>query len=242
MSNEKQGTAIVEGETLSYQRDGERYELRVGTAAWSGWLQTATRFRVRSALGTFTMRREQAGHQQGAWYWRAYRKRGGQLHRVYVGQAGQLTLERLQAVARELFGQREQQVDSEGEVANGGASRRKPATTLSSEQPLNPLRSPEHGNRPPSPLTSLIGREREVAAASTLVARPEVRLLTLTGTGGVGKTRLALAIASEVEGTFADGVCFIELSPIQDPELVLPTFARALGLQSSRTRAPLELL
>ena len=66
MSNENQGTAIVEGETLSYQRDGERYELGVGTSAWYGWLQTATLFRVRSPFGTFTMRREQAGHQHGA--------------------------------------------------------------------------------------------------------------------------------------------------------------------------------
>jgi hypothetical protein len=71
MSNEDQTTALVAGETLSYQRDGEDYQLPVGTSAWYGWLQTATLFRVRSPLGTFTMRREQAGHKHGAWYWRA---------------------------------------------------------------------------------------------------------------------------------------------------------------------------
>jgi predicted ATPase len=64
----------------------------------------------------------------------------------------------------------------------------------------------------------------------------------LTGTGGVGKTRLALAIAAEVQESFPDGVCFVSLAPLQDADLVLPTIAQALGLQGSHTRAPLERL
>src|SRR6266496_5770288 len=102
MSNENRTTALVEGETLSYQRDGERYQLRVGSSAWYAWLRTATHFRVRSPFGTFTVRREQAGNQRGNWYWRAYRKRAGRLHRVYLGTTEEVTLERLRTTAATL--------------------------------------------------------------------------------------------------------------------------------------------
>src|SRR5438874_2192344 len=105
MSNENRTTALVEGETLSYQRDGEHYQLGVGTSAWYAWLRTATIFRVRSLFGTFTVRREQAGNQRGNWYWRAYRKREGKLHRVYVGTAEEVTLDRLRTVAATLAAQ-----------------------------------------------------------------------------------------------------------------------------------------
>jgi len=243
MSNENQTTALVCDETLSYQRDGEDYQLPVGTSAWYAWLQTATLFRVRSPFGTFTMRREQAGHQQGSWYWRAYRKRDGKLHRVYVGKGEEVTLERLNAVARQLFGPAEQQGNSE--AARASTPLGNPETIPPTAPPTIPRRSSAEEHRRlstlPLPLTSLVGREREVSAACTLLARPEVRLLTLTGAGGVGKTRLALAIATEVQGHFSDGVCFVSLAPIQDVDLVLPTLVRALGLQAN-TLPPLQVL
>ena len=94
----------------------------------------------------------------------------------------------------------------------------------------------------PRPLTPLLGREQAVKATQTLLARPEVRLLTLTGTPGVGKTRLGLQVASELSDTFADGVCFVSLAPLSDPDLVLPTLTQALGLPEARGRSPLEHL
>ena len=82
----------------------------------------------------------------------------------------------------------------------------------------------------PAPLTPLLGREHELAQVCTLLRRTEVRLLTLMGTGGVGKTRLALAAASAVRDDFADGLVFVPLAPVSDPEQVIPTIARILGL------------
>ena len=69
----------------------------------------------------------------------------------------------------------------------------------------------------PAQLTPLIGRKQEVTAVDTLLRHPEVRLVTLTGPGGVGKTRLGLEIATELLDDYPDGVCFVPLAPINDP-------------------------
>jgi predicted ATPase/DNA-binding CsgD family transcriptional regulator len=86
----------------------------------------------------------------------------------------------------------------------------------------------------PAELTPLIGREQEVDWLCDLLTRPEVRLLTLLGPGGVGKTRLALAVATHMQPHFSDGVHFVPLAMIRDPGLVVPTLAQALHLQESR--------
>ncbi len=83
----------------------------------------------------------------------------------------------------------------------------------------------------PEPITSLIGREQELAALTRLLADPSVRLLTLVGPGGVGKTRLALRAASMVADEFDDGVSFVDLSPVTDPAFVAATIAQTLGVE-----------
>src|SRR5215469_7049608 len=100
-------------------------------------------------------------------------------------------------------------------------------------------------NRPqalPAPLTTLVGREHEIAAISALLERSDVRLITLTGTGGVGKTRLALAAAAAARPSFASGICFVALASLADPDLPASTIAQALGLHERGSRPVLESL
>jgi len=83
----------------------------------------------------------------------------------------------------------------------------------------------------PIPATPFLGRERELAEVASLLAREDVRLLTLTGPGGTGKTRLALHAAGAAAERYPDGVYWVPLAPLRDPGLVLEEAAQALGSQ-----------
>jgi predicted ATPase/DNA-binding CsgD family transcriptional regulator len=242
----------IENQILTYHKDQQIQRLMIGTSAWYRWLQTATTFTYTSDQGSFTARREQAGNKRGGWYWRAYQRHAGRLRRVYLGRTEELTPERLSAAAMQLAGPEQ--------VTEHEQARVRQAKTTLAELEERTHRSPMElpwsqaerraapdsirrlSNPLPSPLTSLVAREREVVAACTLLAHPEVRELTLTGTGGVGKTRLALAIAATMQDEFPDGICFVSLAALRDADLVLPSIAHAEGLQDKSAGSPIALL
>jgi len=94
----------------------------------------------------------------------------------------------------------------------------------------------------PALLTATIGRKREVQAACQLLRRPDVRLVTLTGPPGTGKTRLSIEIAQAAAGDFADGLCFVPLAPVRDEAAVFSAMAQALSLPEGRGQSAGETL
>ena len=102
-----------------------------------------------------------------------------------------------------------------------------------------PFRSPSNL---PAPVTPLIGRERDAAKVRQRLLQDDTRLVTLLGPPGIGKTRLSLQVATDVRDHFDDGVFFIELASIADPELVAPTIIQVLGLEENGRQSPLDHL
>jgi predicted ATPase/DNA-binding XRE family transcriptional regulator len=91
----------------------------------------------------------------------------------------------------------------------------------------------------PTPVTGLIGREQDIAALKDRLVGPDVRLLSLVGPPGVGKTRLALQAATELQEVFRDGATFVALAAVRDPALVIEAIAQTLGVRGASSR-PLE--
>jgi predicted ATPase/class 3 adenylate cyclase/Tfp pilus assembly protein PilF len=106
--------------------------------------------------------------------------------------------------------------------------------------PLNTLDA--RPNNLPAQPNSLVGREKEVRQVASLFRSKEVRLLTLTGTGGTGKTRLSLQVAADMVDEFDDGAMFVDLSPLMESALVVPTIARTLGVQEQGSKPILDTL
>jgi predicted ATPase/DNA-binding XRE family transcriptional regulator len=94
----------------------------------------------------------------------------------------------------------------------------------------------------PASLTSLIGREQELASVREYLSNPSIRLVTLIGPPGIGKTRLSIEAARAELADFPDGVFFIALAPLENPNLVAQTISQTLGFVESQNRSPLERL
>src|SRR6266446_6495321 len=90
--------------------------------------------------------------------------------------------------------------------------------------------------------TGFVGREKEVAAAKELLLRQDVRLVTVTGPGGIGKTRLAVEVASGLMERFPGGIHFVPLSPLSDPGLIASVIVQTLGVREAGGQSPLEIL
>jgi DNA-binding winged helix-turn-helix (wHTH) protein len=149
-------------------------------------------------------------------------------------------------VLRRALGDRGQQllrtVPRRGYLLESGAPPADSAADPPRSGELPPLRTALPRVELPTPCTSLIGRQRESAQAAALLLRPDVRLLTLTGTGGAGKTRLAIAVAASVAGRFAGGTRFVGLSSITQPDLVLTALANVLEVQQVANRSVSQLI
>jgi predicted ATPase/DNA-binding CsgD family transcriptional regulator len=114
---------------------------------------------------------------------------------------------------------------------------------LNQREPADPARGepPAWIGRPPAYLTPLVGREQEAAEVRALVLRPTARLITLTGPGGVGKTRLAIQVATDLDTGF-DEVAFVEFAPVHDHDGVAARIAQALGVPESAGEPPVDAL
>jgi predicted ATPase/DNA-binding NarL/FixJ family response regulator len=206
-------TPICDDDALRLGRGKSARGVPLDSAAWVTWL-------CDPAHTTFAYRGRLGSftarrEERGARaYWYAYSKRDGALHKVYLGKAEQLNRARLAAAA---------------------------ATLRRAEAPaIEPPASVHIKTNLPASLTSFVGRERELAEVRRLLAA--TRLLTLTGAGGVGKTRLALEAAADACEHYPDGVWLVELAALADPRLVPQAIAGALGVVEQPGRSLTETL
>ena len=124
-----------------------------------------------------------------------------------------------------------------GQLAYGG-----PAMSPAASAGPNGTAVAKPAGNVPMQLTSLVGRTSELDELAAMFKRPETRLLSLTGPGGTGKTRLAIEVARNLADQFGDGVFFVDLSPVTEPGLVTTTIAHAIGMREAGGRTSFETL
>ena len=205
-------TPRVRDGTLTHaEATGRFIAIAVGSPAWFEWLDNAdtTTFRFEDNVGRFTARKEV--HRRSS-YWYAYRRRAGSLQKVYVGRSAALTAQRLGTIAASL--------GSEQSAESGSRSK------FSAAAPRTQVR-----DTLPKPLSSFVGRDRECAELRNLIQTE--RLITLVGSGGVGKTRLALRIAADAQAAFPDGVWVVELGSLTTSTDVVACIARTLRVRAT---------
>lgn len=198
--------ACVRDGLLTVGDGGSERTIPVGGDDWAHWLEQASSTAFRFERGAARFTARRE-RQRGHWYWYAYRRVAGRLRKAYLGRSSDLTVDRLAEVGARLG--------------------------MPVDQDAWPRLGDTRHNLP-GQLSSFLGREAELGEVRR--ALRATRLLTLTGPGGVGKTRLALATAAETLGEGADGVWLVELAPVTDPMLVPQAVAQATGIREQPGR------
>jgi predicted ATPase/DNA-binding CsgD family transcriptional regulator len=224
---------------LLFVGDEATSPLAVGSPAWFAWLAGAMAFAFVGADGRFTARKERVSNGRGGWYWRAYRRVGRRLLRAYLGRSEALALALLEATATRLADEAASLDDDRDRAPRRGDSAGRGQPSAAAPAGRAGRRSPVPGNLPGT-MTSFVGREQELAEVARLVTA--TRLLTLTGAGGCGKTRLALEVARAVAGDYPDGAWLVELAAATEPMSVPRLVAASLQIRPQPDVPPLDAL
>ncbi|HEX2912693.1 MAG TPA: LuxR C-terminal-related transcriptional regulator [Chloroflexia bacterium] len=178
-------TPAVHFNTLTYFKDEQPVEIAVESQDWYNWLESATSFAYGSSKGSFTARKEQAGHKRGGSYWRAYRKIGGKLYQSYLGRDEELTLVRLNEIATLLL-ERGQSLSSDANsISPGEEASSAPVATSSATPVLSPLLTTKLHT--PVPRAKLVERARLLQRLEQVI---QYKLTLISAPPGFGKTTL----------------------------------------------------
>jgi predicted ATPase/DNA-binding CsgD family transcriptional regulator len=205
--------------------------IEVGSPLWFAWLNTHSSFRFESPDGSFSARKE---FRSGNPYWYAYRKRQGKRVTTYIGKPEEVSGACLRTVAGRLTRLEDKYVKEKGALGTPPGELPGAKSRLAGSKHIARGTSARHRlcSPPPVPLPAapLVDRVHEMATMLALLRRADVRVVSLIGPGGIGKTRLAIEAASDVQADFVDGVYFLTVDSVRDPRTVLARVAQLFGL------------